>query len=134
MASDEEFSPHDFRVEPINSEQLRLVWDRDDGERRVIVVGRAQLPTVARELLKQVEGGGDATSPKIESLLSGKEARVVGLGFAPEPDHFGLTVYVELGPEQDQEVEIELRLSKADLISCVSSMTDWLERDPDKAD
>jgi hypothetical protein len=133
MASDEEFSPHGFRVEPVNSERLRLVWDRDDGERRVIVIGRAQLPTVARELLKQVEGA-DATSQKIESLLSGKEARVVGLGFAPEPDHFGLTVYVELEAEQDQEVEIELRLSKADLVSCVSSMTDWLERDADKAD
>ena len=133
MASDEEFSPHGFRVEPANGERLRLVWDRDDGERRVIVVGRAQLPTVARELLKQVEEG-NATSPKIESLFSGKEARVAALGFAPQSDHFGLTVYIELGPEQDQEVEIELRLSKADLVSCVASMTDWLEHGPDKGD
>jgi hypothetical protein len=131
MAPDEEFSPHGFRVEAENSQKLRLVWDRDDGERRVIVVERAQLPTVAREILKQVEGG-DAT--KIESLLAGKEARVVGLGFVPEPDHFGLTVYVELEPDRDQEVEIELRLSKADLVSCVASMTDWLERGRDKAD
>src|SRR3954468_3393812 len=131
MAPDEEFSPHGFRVEAETSQKLRLVWNRDDGERRVIVLERAQLPAVAREILKQVEGG-DATSPKIESLLAGKEARVVGFGFAPDPDHFWLTVYVELEPEQDQEVEIEFRLSKADLVSCVASMTDWLERGRDK--
>jgi hypothetical protein len=133
MAPDEEFSPHGFRVEAENGQRLRLVWDRVDGERRVIVVERAQLPAVAREILKQVEGG-DATSPKIESLLAGKEARVVGLGFAPEPDHFGLMVYVELERHLDQEIGIELRLSKADLVSCVASMTDWLEHGRDEAD
>jgi hypothetical protein len=126
MVLDEGFNPDDFRIEAENSGRVRLVWDRDNGERRVVVLDRAQLPAVVRELLKQIEYG-NATSMDLEGLLAGKEARVAGLGFAPEPDHFGLTVYVE-GPEEDHGVEISLRFSRADLTKCVSTMTDWLER------
>ena len=127
MASAEEFSPQGFRIETAASGQLRLVWDRDDGERRVIVLERSQLPTVTRELLNQIKEE-DMTTPKVADILSEKEARVAGLGFSPEPDHLRLTVYVELVPDQDQEVEIALRLSKADVINCLASMTEWLEQ------
>ena len=128
MGSDEEFSARGLRVEAVDPQRLRLVWEGFDGERRAIVVEQSRLPAVAQELLKRIE------QVKIEGLLSLAEARVAGLGFVPNADHLGLTVYVEAGPEQDQEVKIELRLSKSDVASCVASMSDWLKNAGRNAD
>ncbi len=127
MASDEEFSPQDFRVEETDSGQLRLIWARGDGERRVILLDKSQLPAVTRKLQTQLDDE-EAASADIEDVLSGEEARVAGLGFSPEADHLRLTVYVEPAPGQDQEVEIALRLSKTDVVNCMTSMTEWLEQ------
>ena len=127
MAPDEEFSPQGFRVEMADSGQLRLVWVRDDGEHRVIVLDKSQLPAVTRELRSQIEDE-EAAPEDIEDVLSGEEARVAGLGFSPEADHLRLTVYVEPAPGQDREVEIALRLSKTDVVNCMTSMTEWLQQ------
>lgn len=127
MAPDEEFSPQGFRVETTDSGPLRLVWVRDDGEHRVIVLDKSQLPAITRELRSQIEDE-EAAPQDIEDVLSGGEARVAGLGFSPEPDHLRLTVYVEPAPGQDREVEIALRLSKTDVVNCMTSMTEWLEQ------
>jgi hypothetical protein len=126
MADYDEFSPDALRIEAQNSERVRLVWGRDNGERRVVVLDRAQLPAVARELQKQIEDG-TAIAVNVGALLAETEARVAGLGFSPEPDHFRLTVYVDV-PEQAQGLEISLRFSKAELVECVTAMVDWLER------
>jgi len=129
MASDESFSPNEFRIEEGDSQQVRLIWGRDNDERQVVVLDRTQLPAVLRELQKQIEYES-AASRGLDVLLSGKAARVAGLGFAPEPDQFRLTVYVEV-PEESEGVEISLRFSKADLVKCVSAMADWLEHRSD---
>ncbi len=126
MGVDEEFSPDDFRVESEDGGRVRLVWARDSGERRAIVLDSAQFRAVAREVQKQVEGES-AVSTNVEALLSRAEARVAGLGFVPEPDHFRLTVYIEAA-EPGQSVEMSLRFTKDDLVECVTAMLDWLER------
>ncbi len=126
MTVDEEFTPDDLRIEAGNSGQVRLVWGRDTGERRVVVLDDAQMTAVAREFLKQI-GDASTISTRAAALLSETESRVAGLGFSPEPDHFRLTVYVET-PQQGEGFEISLRFSKPDLLECVSAMADWLER------
>jgi hypothetical protein len=126
MTIDEEFRPDEFRIEEEDSGQFRVVWERDNGERRVVVLDRTQLPAVLQELQKQIEPGSVAPTD-LQDLLSGSVAQVAGLGFAPEPDHFRLTAFVEV-PEHEKGVAISLRLSKADLMKCVSAMTQWLEQ------
>ena len=127
---DEEFRPDDFLIEGTDSGQVRLVWERDSGERRTVVLDRSQVPAVLQELQRQT---AHATSVSTDSLalLSETDALVTGLGFGPQPDHFRLTAFVEL-PKHKEGFAISLLLSEADLEKCVSAMTQWLEQQPEE--
>ncbi len=123
---DEDFRPDDFLIEGTDNGRLRLVWERDSGERRAVVLDRNQLPAVLHELQKQTEHA-TAASTDLLALLSETEARVAGLGFAPEADQFRLTAFVDL-PKRKKGFAISLLLSDADVGQCVSAMTGWLEQ------
>jgi hypothetical protein len=125
---DEEFRPDDFWIEGRDNGQVRLVWERDSGERRAVVLERSQLPAVLQELQKQTEHATSASSDLL-ALLSETDAQVRGLGFAPQADHFRLTAFVDL-PKHEKGFAISLLLSEADLEKCVSAMTQWLEQHP----
>ena len=122
----EEFRPDDFLIEGTDNGRVRLVWERDSGERRAVVLDRNQLPSVLHELQKQTEHA-TAASTDLLALLSETDARVTGLGFAPQADHFRLTAFVDL-PKHEQGFAISLLLSEVDLEKCVSAMTQWLEQ------
>ena len=130
MATEEEFRPDEFGVEANGREQFRLVWKQDTGEQRTVILDRQQLFAVLLELQKQTELESVAPTD-LEELLSGEVAQVTGLGFAPASDHFRLTAFVEV-PEKEAGVAISLRLSKADLKKCVSTMTQWLAQQGDE--
>jgi hypothetical protein len=121
----EEFRPDDFWIEANDNGQLRLVWERDSGERLAVVLDRSQLPAVLQELQKQTAHATSAASDLL-ALLSETDARVTGLGFAPQADHFRLTAFVDL-PNHEKGFAISLLLSEADLEKCVSAMTQWLD-------
>jgi hypothetical protein len=123
MAGEGAFAPGAFRIETGNDERVRLVGEREDGERQEIVLDRSQLPAVLREIQEQI---GDESAASLGALSLGKDVRVAGLGFFPEPDQFRLTAYLEV-PDQRHGVEISLRLCRADLVNCVAAMTDWLK-------
>jgi hypothetical protein len=126
VPADDDFRPDDFWIQAKDNEQLRLVWGRDTGERRTVVLDRRQLPSVLRELQKQTEVATSGTTDHL-ALLSETVARVTGLGFVPQPDNFRLTAFVDLA-EQEQGFAISLLLSVADVEKCVSAMTQWLEQ------
>ena len=122
----DEFRPEDFWIEETDNGQVRLVWERDSGERRAVVLDRSQLPAVLQELQKQTAHATSASSD-LHMLLSETDAHVTGLGFAPKADHFRLTAFVDL-PKHEKGFAISLLLSEADLEKCVWAMTQWLEQ------
>jgi hypothetical protein len=123
---DEDFRPDDFLIEGTDNGRVRLVWERDSGERRAVVLDRNQLPAVLHELQKQTEHA-TAASTDLLALLYENDARVTGLGFAPQADQFRLTAFVDL-PKLEKGFAISLLLSEVDLEKCVSAMTEWLEQ------
>ena len=123
---DEEFRPDDFLIEGTDTGQVRLVWERDSGERRAVVLDRSQLPAVLQELQRQTAHATPASTDPL-ALLSGADALVTGLGFGPEADHFRLTAFLDI-PKHETGFAISLLLSEADLEKCVSAMTQWLEQ------
>ena len=125
MPIDEDFIPDDFSIQVRDTGQLRLVWERDSGERRAVVLDRQQLPAVLRELQKQTEVATSASTDLL-ALLAERVARVTGLGFVPQPDNFRLTAFVDL-PEQERGFAISLQLSRADVRKCLSAMGQWIE-------
>jgi hypothetical protein len=127
---EDEFRPDDLLIEGTDSGQVRLVWQRDSGERRVVVLERWQLPAVLDEIQRQTEHASLA-STDVLALLSETDARVMGLGFEPGKDHFRLSAFVDL-PTQEIGFAISLLLSEPDLEQCVSAMTHWLERQAGK--
>jgi hypothetical protein len=122
----EDFSPDDLSIQVRDNGQLRLVWKKDSGERRAVILDRNQLPAVLHELQKQIEVAPSASTDLL-ALLAEKPARVTGLGFAPQHQSFRLTAFVDL-PEQDKGFAISLLLSRADVQKCVSAMGHWLEQ------
>jgi hypothetical protein len=127
---DEEFRPDDFLIEGTDNGQVRLVWERDSGERRTVVLDRSQVPAVLRELQRQT-AHATSTSNDPLLLLSETDALVTGLGFGPQTDHFRLTAFVDL-PKHETGFAISLLLSEVDLEKCVSAMTHWLEQQPEE--
>jgi hypothetical protein len=125
---DEEFKPDDFSIEARDNGQVRLVWARDSGERRAVVLDRNQLPAVLHELQKQTEHA-TAASTDLLALLYGDDAQVTGLGFAPQADQFRLTAFVDL-PKHERGFAISLLLSEVDAEKCVSAITEWLQEQP----
>jgi hypothetical protein len=113
-------------IEGTDNGQVRLVWQRDSGERRTVVLDRSQVPAVLQELQKQTAHATSASNGPL-ALLSETDARVTGLGFGPQVDHFRLTAFVDL-PQHEEGFAISLLLSEADLEKCVSAMTQWLEQ------
>ena len=127
---DEDFRPDDFLIEGTDNGQVRLVWERDSGERRTVVLERSQVPAVLHELQKQTARATSASNDPL-ALLSETDALVTGLGFGPQADHFRLTAFVDLA-KHDEGFAISLLLSEADLEKCVSAMTQWLEQQPEE--
>jgi hypothetical protein len=121
---DEEFKPDDFLIEVTDSGQVRLVWERDSGERRAVVLDRNQLLAVLHELQKQSD---HATSADLHALSQENDAQVTGFGFAPEGHQFRLTAFVDL-PKHERGFAISLLLTEIDANKCVSAMTGWLEQ------
>ena len=85
----EDFSPDDLSIQVRDNGQLRLVWKKDSGERRAVILDRNQLPAVLHELQKQTEVATSASTDLL-ALLAEKPARVTGLGFAPQHQSFRL--------------------------------------------
>ena len=84
--------------------QVRLVWVRDSGERRTVVLERSQLLAVLQELQKQTAHAPSASSDLL-ACLSETDAQVRGLGFARHADHFRLTAFVDL-PKHEKGLAI----------------------------
>ena len=126
MSTEDDFRPDSFSIQVRDNGQLRLVWERDSGEHRGVVLDRQQLPAVLQELQRHTERAPSTSSDLLERL-SQDQAHVTGLGFAPQADNFRLTAFVEL-PEQPQGLAISLLLSKADVGKCASVMLQWLEQ------
>jgi hypothetical protein len=123
---DEEFKPDDFLIEATFDGQVRLVWERNSGERRAVVLDRNQLLAVLQELQKQTEYATLASTDLLEILYE-DDSRVTRIEFAPQADQFRLTAFVDL-PKHEKELAIALLLSEVDVERCVSAMTGWLEK------
>ena len=125
---DEEFKADDISIEAMGNGQIRLAWGRDSGEQRAVVLDRNQLPAILHELQKQTEHA-TSCSTDLLALLYQNDARVAGLGFAPQADQFRLTAFVDL-PKYKEGFAISLLLSDVDVEKCVSAMTEWRELQP----
>lgn len=108
-----------------DGERVRLMFTRDDGEHRAIVLSQ-------RSLASLVVGAQAMLSPQSatpidqNSLRAGTTIRVNGVQTAPRGDDLALTLLADL-PEQDRGVIIPLTLSKKDAKSMALQLRIWLE-------
>jgi hypothetical protein len=134
MADDDDanvFKPDTFAVSTApDRTDIRLVWERDNGERLTVALEQSQVASVLLELQKQI-APGSGVPINLASFRPGASIAVTGLGFGPRPDHFVLTAYVDL-LDQGRGVTVPLRFSKEDVESCVTAMTRWLSQRGDR--
>lgn len=125
--TDDDFKPDDLQFQiSEDGKSVRLIFTRDNGEYREVVLRRSSLPSLvagAQNLLSPQ----DAVPIDRDSLRPGTIIRLTGYQFSPRGKKLGLTLFLEL-PDQDRGVTIPLNLSRKDAESIAEQLSRWLER------
>ena len=130
MISDDGFEPDELQFQTSDdSESVRLIFIRDNGEHQAVILQRSVLVSLVVGAQKHLSPQ-DAVPIDRDSLRPGTTHRLVGYQFSPRKSELGLTLFVELPDQKRRGVTIPLSLSRKDSEDITEQLNRWLERLP----
>ena len=127
--TDDVFEPDDLQFQESDDDQIRMIFAKNSGEHRTVVVRRENLASLFAGIQRLLPAG-DAVPIDRDSFRAGTTIRVTSYQFSPRETEFRMTLFVDL-PDQGRSVTIPLHFSRKDAKSIIEQLQNWLEsREP----